>query len=430
MMSKFTEAAAKVIENAHHLAENLGHTYIGSDHILLALAEDKDSVAAQTMSLLWGIDDKAIKNAIIDKYGCGEKTELTPRHMTPKCREVLTRAYDIAVSNGDLQIDVEHIFVAVSERRSSAFEILRTLGCYSDAYEYMMLYIFGTNFCCDINGCPVEEINNPFAKDFERAVAYIPTFVDYLINEERLHLFSLDGLLGKMEEEGYSDEQIKSFLCAWIDSLEQEDAVCTDLMDIYLYGKYTYECKKVQKEILFEDKKSFEKAKDSLHSHISLLNEIYSSEHIKDSRYDPDARLGYVLKKMRKCGYSFRDISDFATCWVQELIDVCEVFYSLMYVHLFGEHFSGESVDIYDCDDFDATLALIPDYLEYLFEYRGFADEYSVVFDIDQQLYNFVVEMEGYQPLRDALGELCDCKRSPLQLSYGRISFRQVYFQA
>ncbi|MBR4836603.1 MAG: hypothetical protein IKU99_06300, partial [Clostridia bacterium] len=43
MSNNFTQKAEKALTRAVEIAENLGHTYVGTEHILLALAEDETS---------------------------------------------------------------------------------------------------------------------------------------------------------------------------------------------------------------------------------------------------------------------------------------------------------------------------------------------------------------------------------------------------
>ena len=108
--------------------------------------------------------------------------------------------------------------------------------------------------------------------------------------------------------------------------------------------------------------------------------------------------LGRLADKMHKSGYSNEDIADFATLWMQEMLKQNKAFYSSMYLHLFGEHFRGTRVDIDGIKNFDTALALIPDYLDYIFAYEGFDDEYAVKFDPDCELYKLIVKMreQGY----------------------------------
>lgn len=129
MSTKFTERAGKVLDNAVGFAEEFGHTYIGSEHILLALAEDKDSHVAEVLAR-YGVDSEKIKNAIVDyDIGCGYKTHLTPRDITPKVRKLLMDVTEISKQNKDDIIKTEHIFLAICKgEESRATIILHKLG--------------------------------------------------------------------------------------------------------------------------------------------------------------------------------------------------------------------------------------------------------------------------------------------------------------
>ena len=67
MSSTFSKNTEKVLENALRLAESFGHTYVGSDHLLLALAEDKNSRLAEMLARC-DIDSEKIKNVILYYY--------------------------------------------------------------------------------------------------------------------------------------------------------------------------------------------------------------------------------------------------------------------------------------------------------------------------------------------------------------------------
>jgi ATP-dependent Clp protease ATP-binding subunit ClpC len=128
MSSTFSKNAEKALENALHLAESFGHTYVGSDHLLLALSEDKDSRLAEMLARC-DIDSEKIKKAILDHSGCAVKTQLSTTDTTPKFRKHLIDAMKIAERYQDCSITTEHIFIAICEdKKSQAFKILRELG--------------------------------------------------------------------------------------------------------------------------------------------------------------------------------------------------------------------------------------------------------------------------------------------------------------
>lgn len=134
MSNKFTESAEKVLENALSLAEKFGHTYVGCEHLLLALAEDKDSQVAHMLAER-GADNEKIKNAIEEYSLCGEETKLKPSNMTPMLRQILRNAVEISERYKDDSIKVEHILFAICEQErlpeeewSPAVKILHQLG--------------------------------------------------------------------------------------------------------------------------------------------------------------------------------------------------------------------------------------------------------------------------------------------------------------
>ena len=128
MSNKFTESAENVLNRALEIAEDFGHTYIGSDHMLLAIAEDKNSRAAEILTRC-GVDNERIKSKIMEITECGNKTNLAITDATPKFRKTLKNAYEISVSNGETQISTEDILLAIClQENSAAVEILNKIG--------------------------------------------------------------------------------------------------------------------------------------------------------------------------------------------------------------------------------------------------------------------------------------------------------------
>ena len=127
MSNKFTERAERALNNAVKLAENLGHTYIGSEHILLSLSEEGNTGAAAILSK-HDIDNGKIRNAIKECSGYGVKTNLNPKDMTPRCRRIVEGSYRVSVRFGATRIGTEHILLAICEEKDSvALKILKKL---------------------------------------------------------------------------------------------------------------------------------------------------------------------------------------------------------------------------------------------------------------------------------------------------------------
>ena len=128
MSNKFTERAERALNNAVKLAENLGHTYIGSEHILLSVAEEGGAGAAAIL-LKRDVDNEKIKKAIKNYSGFGVKTNLNPKDMTPRCRKIVEGSYRVSVRFGASRIGTEHILLAICEEKDSvALKILGMLG--------------------------------------------------------------------------------------------------------------------------------------------------------------------------------------------------------------------------------------------------------------------------------------------------------------
>ncbi len=116
MSKRFTEKAEKVLNNAVNTAEGLGHTYIGSEHILLSLAKEKNCTAAVIL-LKNGINYEKLLTTVKDYLGNGVKSTLTPKDMTPRCRKIVENSYKSSIRYGALKIGTEHILLSLLEER-------------------------------------------------------------------------------------------------------------------------------------------------------------------------------------------------------------------------------------------------------------------------------------------------------------------------
>ncbi len=118
MSNKFTEKAEASLNRAVKLAERFGHTYIGSEHILLALSEDEECCASVLMKSAKLTFDK-IYNAVKDFSGKGEKSALTSKDTTPRCRRILENSYKNSRKFSSERIGTEHILLSILEERES-----------------------------------------------------------------------------------------------------------------------------------------------------------------------------------------------------------------------------------------------------------------------------------------------------------------------
>jgi len=124
----FTEKANNALNAAVEIAEDLGHTYIGSEHILMGVLSDTSTVASIVLSR-HSVTASKVESLVKRIIGVGIPTQLTQNDFTPKSKEILTIANSVAHSMGQSLIGTEHILIAIArDGNSSASQLLNQLG--------------------------------------------------------------------------------------------------------------------------------------------------------------------------------------------------------------------------------------------------------------------------------------------------------------
>ena len=116
MNNKFTEKAEYALNRAVKLAEGLGHTYIGTEHILLSLSEPTGG-CAEALIAKTKLTPERIDKAIREISGVGVKSELSSKDTTPRCRSVIEGSYRNSKKYFSEKIGTEHILLALLEER-------------------------------------------------------------------------------------------------------------------------------------------------------------------------------------------------------------------------------------------------------------------------------------------------------------------------
>ena len=128
MSNKFTQKAQNTLNHALNAARDMGHTYIGSEHILLGLLEEKDSIATHLLTSK-GASKKEIRNSIIDISGVGSKSKVTPSDMTPRAKKIIEASAAESARYGTNYIGTEHILYALlCEKDCVAVRLLESEG--------------------------------------------------------------------------------------------------------------------------------------------------------------------------------------------------------------------------------------------------------------------------------------------------------------
>ena len=129
MYYKFTAKAEKAIELAQDIAVELGHNYIGTEHILYGLAEEGTGVASRVLEEQ-GIAPENIKEEIVEIIGQSDPIE-DPDSLgfTPRSKRIIENAYLYARRMNSDYIGTEHILIGIlHEGDSVATRILLDLN--------------------------------------------------------------------------------------------------------------------------------------------------------------------------------------------------------------------------------------------------------------------------------------------------------------
>ena len=124
----FTEKANRALNSAIEVAENLGHTYIGSEHLLMGIVRE-DNGAATTLLLSRGVTPQRVEELIRSTVGVGIPTVLTPDDFTPRCKHIIELSVSLARSENSGYVGTEHLLSAIlREGDGCAAYILSELG--------------------------------------------------------------------------------------------------------------------------------------------------------------------------------------------------------------------------------------------------------------------------------------------------------------
>ena len=111
MIYKFTNKAKKAIEIANDISIELGHNYIGTEHILYGLVQEGDGIAAKVLNNK-GITEEKVKARIEELLGVGKEINET-LGFTPRSKRILENAFLETKRIGYNYIGTEHLLLAI-----------------------------------------------------------------------------------------------------------------------------------------------------------------------------------------------------------------------------------------------------------------------------------------------------------------------------
>lgn len=151
MMQRFTDDAQRVLSFAQEAALELGHDYVGTEHVLIGLTKVINGVAAKALEEL-GIVTEDIFEAVEEQVGRGNK-KATSIYMTPRVKHVLELAIQIANRMNHNYVGTEHILLGLlSDGSGVAVGILRAMNIRSNDIVEAIRHILGSSTNGDHSG--------------------------------------------------------------------------------------------------------------------------------------------------------------------------------------------------------------------------------------------------------------------------------------
>ena len=110
-MQRFTDDAQRVLSFAQEAALELGHDYVGTEHVLIGLIKVKNGVAAKALNEL-GLSAETIIEDVEEHIGRGNK-KASSVYMTPRVKHVLELAVEVANHMNHNYVGTEHILLGL-----------------------------------------------------------------------------------------------------------------------------------------------------------------------------------------------------------------------------------------------------------------------------------------------------------------------------
>ncbi len=132
-MEQFTQKAKEALQHAYDVSEELGHGYVGSEHLLCGIIRERSCVAAQVLSS-FNINESTVM-PLIERLISGQEVMVSENTgYTPSARHILEQSCREAAFFRSALIGTEHILIAMLKQPDCvAVRILNTLGASAQA---------------------------------------------------------------------------------------------------------------------------------------------------------------------------------------------------------------------------------------------------------------------------------------------------------
>lgn len=188
---KFTDKARKVLVLAQDEARGLHQPYVGTEHLLLGLIQERDGLAAQALDRL-GVKHDAVVQEIRQVASIDESADVSGHlSFTPRMKRVLENALREAMQMGQSYISTEHLLLGiVREGEGTALDVLARLNVSGDDVRSALNDLVGQS--------PVYAGRNPFSQSQHGSDSMLKEFGTDLTKKAREG--KLDPVIGRAGE--------------------------------------------------------------------------------------------------------------------------------------------------------------------------------------------------------------------------------------
>ncbi len=131
-MNHFSDKATTALNLSVEAARQLGHGYVGTEHLLLGLLKTEGSVASSVLESN-GLSAEFIINKIVENVGSGTPSNVTGNDLTPRMKRIIEQSAREAAQMGRKVIGTEHLLMSLLRERDC--EALRILNETADPKE-------------------------------------------------------------------------------------------------------------------------------------------------------------------------------------------------------------------------------------------------------------------------------------------------------
>lgn len=132
---QFSNTALEAIRFAQETASQMGHSYVGSEHLLLGISMQQQSTAQKSL-LQVGIGEHLLRQEIAQLVGLGMPVPALQQGLSPRCSKAISLSAEEAKSRGKLLVEPEHLLLGLlGDSQNTAVKIMVQHGVNATALQ-------------------------------------------------------------------------------------------------------------------------------------------------------------------------------------------------------------------------------------------------------------------------------------------------------